>query len=503
MSTDTLFLERISTLRKLALVRALQQVVLLTLLIFLCIYTIAVGLEKIGVFYVRGYILFYALSLGISLGFALVYGYIKREFFANILIDIDTRLKLQDRISTAYEYQTLGKHSELTDLLVEDASHRLSLLSNKQLFPPKFSYIHLLLSVLLVINIAFIFIDQFLPVPRQMKVDQEQADKISTLLQSYTRKRPESENKVQEKAQRLIHENLDDIVKKLDERSVSQKELVESLNTVLQEVQSDQQRLSKELGSKLEDIKTLENLPIRQIPQLQFLSATDLKKLQQMLKQMLDNQLPMSIEQDLANLDANHSLMELLKQILEDVESEPDDGNGSASDTGETVDQDNKDLGKDGDPTQDGEQDETSSDGQQDEGNLPNQAGSDRGYYNEGGEELEGDFSQSDEGSSSEAGRGESDGQTMSPYDFDQSEGPAFQDKVISGQKADYNIHIRSVTTIGKTTLPEEDVTRPYQQELESILQKEDIPVNYREYIKNYFISIGLRKEDNTNGNPK
>ena len=59
-------------------------------------------------------------------------------------------------------------------------------------------------------------------------------------------------------------------------------------------------------------------------------------------------------------------------------------------------------------------------------------------------------------------------------------------------KKAEYNIHIRSVTRIGDATVPEEDITRQYTRELESILQKEDIPLNYREYIKSYFLSIGL-----------
>ena len=96
-------------------------------------------------------------------------------------------------------------------------------------------------------------------------------------------------------------------------------------------------------------------------------------------------------------------------------------------------------------------------------------------------------------------GRGKSEGQRMSPYKLERTKGPAIQERMMVTPKDDYNTHIRSVTKIGKATLPEEDVTRPYQQELESILQKEDMPLNYREYIKNYFISIGLRKGEKRN----
>jgi hypothetical protein len=62
-------------------------------------------------------------------------------------------------------------------------------------------------------------------------------------------------------------------------------------------------------------------------------------------------------------------------------------------------------------------------------------------------------------------------------------------------KKPEYNAPIRTVTTIGAANVPEEDVMRVYERELESILQKEDIPLNYREYIKTYFMSIGVTND--------
>ena len=97
-----------------------------------------------------------------------------------------------------------------------------------------------------------------------------------------------------------------------------------------------------------------------------------------------------------------------------------------------------------------------------------------------------------EQGSSITAGRGKADGSQYAPYQMQDSSGPTLEDHTIPSKKSEYNIHIRSVTSIGNATVPEEEVTRSYQREVESILQKEEIPVNYREYIKNYFISIGL-----------
>ena len=79
---------------------------------------------------------------------------------------------------------------------------------------------------------------------------------------------------------------------------------------------------------------------------------------------------------------------------------------------------------------------------------------------------------------------------------IDRGQGDTLQDRMASSQKAEYNTHIRSVTRIGDTTVPEEEITRQYTRELESILQKEDIPLNYREYIKSYFLSIGIESEE-------
>ena len=70
------------------------------------------------------------------------------------------------------------------------------------------------------------------------------------------------------------------------------------------------------------------------------------------------------------------------------------------------------------------------------------------------------------------------------------------KDKGVSGQGEWYSVHVRSLSKIGKATLKEEEVIRQYQQEIEHVLQKEDMPLTYREYIKNYFLSIGLRKEE-------
>ncbi len=112
------------------------------------------------------------------------------------------------------------------------------------------------------------------------------------------------------------------------------------------------------------------------------------------------------------------------------------------------------------------------------------------------GRDLQNEF-ESRDGYSSLAGRGKSSGKKKSSTEIEKSSGPGIQDKMISSQMQNYLIHIRSLTAIGESGIEAEDIMRTYRQEIEGILQKEDIPLNYREYIKHYFISIGLKTEEN------
>ncbi|MCP4403889.1 MAG: hypothetical protein GY801_42110, partial [bacterium] len=92
-------------------------------------------------------------------------------------------------------------------------------------------------------------------------------------------------------------------------------------------------------------------------------------------------------------------------------------------------------------------------------------------------------------------GNGTTDGEEYPPSAPETSKNPVQQDKIRSPEQEQYNVHIRSVTEIGKARLPEVEPARPYRQEVESVLQQEEMPLNYREYIKNYFLSIGLTEE--------
>jgi hypothetical protein len=101
------------------------------------------------------------------------------------------------------------------------------------------------------------------------------------------------------------------------------------------------------------------------------------------------------------------------------------------------------------------------------------------------------------EGHSASAGRGSSEEETKSSYDLESSPGTPLQDKVRPSRAKGYLIQIRALTDTGEARLNEEEILQTYRKAVESVLQKEDIPLNYREFIKNYFLSIGIKTEEN------
>ena len=493
MNTGTSFSRRISNIKKHIVFNTIHQIVFVVLFISLCCYTVAVVFEKTGSVSVHENLSFYGISLSIAFVLALGYSIATRKRLIEILVELDTRLHLQDRISTAYEYQTSGKPSDFGELLLEDAGQKLARISNKHIFPPKFSKLYWGLSILLVINIGILFVDSLPLTSTQTDRERDTSKKISALLKDYTKKKTQDIRRIQEEQQKRYRQ-LENIAKKLEEQPMARSELLNSLHQMLNEVQSSQTRLTHELGSNLENIEDFRIKPVQSLPRLQQFSQQDLEKLQQMLNNMLNNQIPESLKNILGNLNEVNNLEQFLSQLIEEVESGADEKD-SASDDEDNLAQSDNNSGED---EQDTEQEQASSYFQKGEDTDADQRSSTQRRYdekrNESGNEGE-SSDDSDEGGSLSAGHGKSDENTKAPYDLESQQGPALPDKTISSSKSDYNIHIRSVTTIGEANVPKEDVTRPYQREIESILQKEDIPVNYREYIKNYFISIGLRKE--------
>ncbi len=492
------FCSELSRLKRRLIVNASYRILLSTGLIFLGICIIAFFIQKANLLNLSNSVSWVVFSTGLSLAAALLLGLLKRTKFINTLIDIDRRLRLQDRISTAYEYYKSEKKTVLSDLQIQDAAAKLRRLSTKQMLPVKFSWRHLLLILLIVTNVALFLNDDLFSGPKPTQADQNQLEMIGALPRNDARSRLENKKEKKKKQQANYSNKLEDLQSKLNDRSLTQDQRIKTLDRFLKEIQGELKRQATELGTKLKGVEIGE-MPIQTTPKLENLTPSQLEKLKIILNRVLDNQIPDSLNQDFDALQELYRVEKRLSQMI-------DEFNDGLFDSDEVVGSihDKPQSSRPGDGLEETKVDKallkTRSEGSKTNQGIaekPGQSGSEQ--WPEVDRDSKDEFG-SQQGSSPTAGKALSDGKKKPRHELEKSLGTGKQDKTTASQGDSYLIQIRSLTTIGKSKRKEEDIVHSYQKEIEGILQKEEIPLNYRGYIKNYFISIGLTSEKTVDG---
>jgi hypothetical protein len=496
VSAESAFLGEISKLKRLVFIRLVYRTVLRALLILLCACSTALIVERAGLLKFSPSPVLLIISAGIIPAAAFLFALARRTKFLNILIDVDTRLKLQDRITTAYEYQRSGHKSIFLDLLMQDAAARLRRIGDKRILPEKFSFLHVLLVLILILNAALYFGDYFISGLNPMPGDREKIEKARALVRNFTMSRSESDEAKKAKRNDAFSRKWEHLTKTIEDRNLTRDQLFSTLNRFLKEIQGEQTHLVDELDAKL-NAAGVDEMPIQNIADLKKLSAGKLENLKKLLNRALNNRIPEAIDQDIETMQNLYSMKELLSRILEDLdadksyteqfaESQQNETHMSEDEKyPETAEPFNKHSANPGGAknTKPGDADTT---GQPDSDHF-------RGNDRRAQEGLE--FG---EGFSPSAGHGKSTGKQKPGQDLERSPGPGIQEKINAQQAKEYLVQIRSMTAIGESKIKEENILRTYSREIESVLQKEDIPLNYREYIKKYFLSIGLETEDSS-----
>ena len=275
-----------------------------------------------------------------------MYTLMTKQRFQDLLIDIDRRLHLHDRLSTAYEYYAQNKASDFTHLLFEDAGRTLNRLSMKDLFPSRFTNISLLLLLLALINLGLFSFDYLASRSSQRTLDQETQEKIEKLMKDYSAQKAENLRQPQENQQQL-YQRMDELAKQLQEQALTRQELSKAANQMLKEVQSEQSRLAEDLESQLNEqqIEDFQELAVQNTPSFQQLSPEDLQKLEQLLKQMFNNQVPEMLSQTLSDLSDFQNLENLLSQMLDELGEEIPDSSEEADARAEPEDSAQQDQG--------------------------------------------------------------------------------------------------------------------------------------------------------------
>ncbi|MBI4768025.1 MAG: hypothetical protein HY787_26095 [Deltaproteobacteria bacterium] len=164
MNSDSVFEKRIGTLLKWRKRRRLFFFLVWFASFFLILNSLALGLQKAFHFDWGHFYLYWVLTL-VSLGMALGFHLLTREKLLADLIEMDSRLRLKDRLSTAFEYQQSGRKSQFRERLLTDAGRVLEELPKNKLYPPRFSAAYVLIPSLALIMTGLSLFDFSPPKP--------------------------------------------------------------------------------------------------------------------------------------------------------------------------------------------------------------------------------------------------------------------------------------------------------------------------------------------------
>jgi hypothetical protein len=495
VSAEAAFVSQIAKIKRRVVMRAGGRILLHASVFFLGLHTIRFILLQAGFTDHLFNGVWLVFSVGISLSAAMTIGLATRTSLLNVLVDIDRRMNLKDRLSTAYEYLKFKKKSEFTELLIKDATAGLGRLTGRQLLPAGLSFLHWAAIFLLITNIALYALLGPASDFKSAHADLKIIEQAGTVLRNYTISRSASQAGPQTGRNKVYTRKLEQLGNQFHDRTKTFDQQLQALTGLLEEVQAEQTRLAAELGTQL-NAAGIEAVPIQKNPGLDRLSLSQLEKLKAILDNRPNQQTPAGITEMLESLQELDGMDKLLTRMLGDIERDRSDAAESAGPAGNALHQSQTDAAPDITAANQNRPEN------EEQFSNPNRSGLDRGLRPGSGplQKKERDFQEEMDPQreySSSAGSAKSGAGKEASYEIDKTPGLARQDKTASAPMKNYLVHIRTLTDIGETRLEEEDIVRAYRQEVESILQKEDMPANYREYIKNYFLAIGVNTKEN------
>jgi len=487
------FLTQIAVLRRRIIKRELKRLVLNTLLLSTVLIALSLAVQKFGLLEWRGnsvYILLVLISFASSLLIMLK----TKKSFLDELIEIDRRLELKDKLSTAYEYHQLNRESIFTNLLIKEAASLFGRIQPNPMVSRQYLRIYILIPLSIAVIITLLFADLIIPRSPQEATLRKTLAQISKKIERHVKQEAKTEKKDKKKSLDDIYRRMEKLAREMKTQKMSRDKLLQSLGDLMREVDAEQRRLTRKLKAEL-SLGDLTNLSGLQELKEEKITPDTLDELKKQIKQAFEQEIPLSLSQELASLDRGQRLEKFLDATMKEAMiSFPDENEKASPEKKEKalLAQFSEVRENQGTRQNEGRPAPASGEGQPKK-HISGAAGEGKSKDEASGAQKQ----KFDEDQDFMAGRGKADGQTKPPANLKGSKGQVLKDEGILGPGERYNIQVRSLPTIAKAGLKEEDIFRTYQKELEEVLKKEDIPLNYREYIKNYFLSIGFRKEEN------
>lgn len=492
MSSEHAFLQEIQSIRQTVVRRHLEKVIVQT-----CFWAL--------IFLILGFVL--QLSIGLPWAFqvqllgsfgaggllALGWFWGTKKDFQSELIDLDERHSLNDRISTAYEFHKAKRTSPFKELLFQDAHQMLQKVSRPQRIPFQRTWIYWAVPILgAVLLLAYTY--SGIPWKQGDLTDEEQVEAISELSRLLEMNQPKASRKYSPEGRETSKE-LQTMLEELQKGQLARKEMLGRLEELNKKAKRKQERLHENLKDSL-SFGNSSSIPM--------LNNQGRQPNLQQLREQIENRfesLPNSLSEALKEMELNQELQDQFEQSMKKLqESKPSDlppreDSELREENGES-DEGRPAPGQEEGPRGDSRQGEAPQYQDQGSSGIP-----ERGRPGDGNNNELGD-SRFDKGRDMHPrGPGSRLGplQRQAPQSIEKNTNEGTRARSQTGEGTTYSGQIRSLSKIGQSDLDEQAVIQSYEKQVEQVLNREAIPPQYRDLIKNYFLSIQLIQEKNGN----
>jgi len=439
----------------------------------------------------------FLIALAGSFAVAAIFAAITKKGVLDELIATDIRFSLKEKLSTAYEYYSKGRVSVFSEVLFQNASRILKRLDYRHIHERKIFPQYFLMGVIVLIIILtqiFNFDTESQP---QLQYTSERQFKAARNIEAFVKEKIENTEGLTEKNPEPVQQELRRLIKIMKDPSVSQEEVAEEIKKTLASVQATKASEMNNLGDQLSFGNKAESRELKALKKGKV-TPNELKQLEKQLGKMFEDGVPESVSKDIASMRQHQALESILKKSLDEL---------GESISGEVTDKDSESGEEEGKLISKSKTNQPASDG---DAKVPEDKGVIGSTQEEPGEGSTDDSSPSgnrpgeqnpdgrmpfDDFPASSAGKNKSEWKQKEKSALAKTKKSENKIEGQSGQGNWYNVKIRSLTNAGDVKMTREQIRRTYQKDLENTLLKEEIPLNMRNYIKNYFLSIGLRKE--------
>jgi hypothetical protein len=493
--TGELYQSRMARLRRVLFWNLIKKVLLDTILFFSLGSVVLLALQKLALLGLSGYVL-YGYFLALTFLLSLLRHLRKIKSFTQELITIDIRLDLKERLSTAYEYHQKPFPSLLEELLKQEAADLLADLRKRKMLSSVFGWRHVLLPLALILLLALQLFDLKPLIGSPVDKNKEDLQQIGLKISQYVRQQ-QLASKKEESEKNAVSQQLLDMAREIDAKAADSSQVRETIQRMVGEVQEEQNKIRERLQNQLNQ-GAIQNIKERTALDLGQGAQATMDQLIKKIQDKYGDQIPDSMSKDLSDFNRNRRLEDFLNQTANKLQALS--GNGDKPDAKSK----NKRVLVASDQKTEENKNKEQSANRPPEAQRAKSMGSKPitvGLPDQDTDSKEGRGKESRPGneSAAQAGRGKGPDEKKEAYTLPTAKGDIFKDQGISNPAESYNANVRSLAKIAKANVPEEQIIRSYQQEVEETLQKEEIPAAYRNYIKNYFLNIGLRKEEKEN----